>query len=219
MLRRVTEEVLDELAPDDPRARQSRRDLQRIHRAMRSVSILRGAIARLGMGRSPRRVIELGAGDGTLLLRLGQAIRPAWPATDLTLLDRVDIVSADTLAGYARLGWNVTVLQQDVWRWAEVVDTKKYELGISSLFLHHFDPPQVTLLLAALARKTDSFISCEPRRSVVSWMGSRLIGLLGANEVTRGDAVKSVTAGFAGQELSASWPEPRTDWHIDERPV
>ena len=184
---------------------------------MRSVSILRQAIARLSGVRSPRRIIELGAGDGTLLLRLSAAIRPAWPAVELTLLDRVDIVSADTLAGYARLGWDVRVLPQDVWRWAEAADTARYDLGISSLFLHHFDPPQVTLLLAAVARRTAAFVSCEPRRSVLAWMGSRLIGLLGVNEVTRGDAVKSVLAGFAGQELSASWPEPRAAWHIDER--
>jgi hypothetical protein len=44
---------------------------------------------------------------------------------------------------------------------------------------------------------------------------SRLLGLIGCNEVTRHDAVVSVRAGFVDQELSALWPE-RTRWHLQE---
>ena len=38
---------------------------------------------------------------------------------------------------------------------------------------------------------------------------------IGANEITRHDAVASVRAGFRGQELSALWPEPDR-WRLQE---
>ena len=216
VLRSVTPELLDELPPDDPRAVHSRNDLRRIHRVMRSVSILRSAALQLNLLKSPRRIIELGAGDGTLMLRLARALHPNWPAIDLTLLDRWDVVSPDTRAGFVRLGWNVTVLREDALVWAAKRDSSRYDLGVASLFLHHFDKPQLRLLLAALAEKADAFIACEPCRGRVALAGSWMVGLLGAKRVTRVDAVKSVEAGFTGRELTSSWPNPQGAWRIVE---
>ena len=92
----------------------------------------------------------------------------------------------------------------------------RYHLGVATLFLHHLDAAQLHQLLAGLALKTDAFIACEPRRDAFARLGSRLVGLLGANAVTRSDAVKSVAAGFAGSELSAGWPDARAGWQVDE---
>jgi hypothetical protein len=50
------------------------------------------------------------------------------------------------------------------------------------------------------------FVACEPRRSALALGASRLVGLIGCNEVTRYDAPISVRAGFAGRELSGLWP-------------
>jgi SAM-dependent MidA family methyltransferase len=50
---------------------------------------------------TPRRILELGAGDGTLLLRLARSFAPAWPEVELTLLDQHDLVSPDTRAAFA----------------------------------------------------------------------------------------------------------------------
>jgi GNAT superfamily N-acetyltransferase len=212
----VTAELLDELAPEDPRARRSRRDLQRIHRAMRSVSVLRQGIARLGLAAAPHRIIELGAGDGTLLLRLVRAIHPLWVGSEITLLDRHDLVAAGTLAAYRRLGCSITRLQTDALEWAQTPGAERYQLGVATLFLHHFDDNQLRRLLAALARRTDAFVACEPRRDGLARLASRLVGLLGANAVTRADAVKSVAAGFTGRELSSGWPDGCADWRLDE---
>jgi hypothetical protein len=214
--RLVTAELLDVLAPEDPRACRSRRDLQRIHRAMRSVSVLRKGIARLGLEAAPRRIIELGAGDGTLLLRLVRAIHPQWLGAEITFLDRHDLIAAGTRAAYRRLGCSVRTLQADALEWAQTPDAEQYQLGVATLFLHHLDGNQLQLLLAALARKTDAFIACEPRRDVLARLGSRLVGLLGANAVTRADAVKSVAAGFTGRELSTAWPDVCAAWRFDE---
>lgn len=214
--RLVTAELLDDLAPTDPRAGRSRRDLQRIHRALRSVSVLREGIARLGLAAAPRSIIELGAGDGTLLLRLLRTMHPPWIGAEITLLDRHDLVTTGTRAAYRRLGCSVRILQADALEWAQTPGEQQYELGVATLFLHHLDGDQLPRLLAALALRTDAFVACEPRRGVLARLGSRLVGLLGANAVTRADAVKSVAAGFTGRELSTGWPDVCADWRLDE---
>lgn len=214
--RRVEPELLDELAPDDARAQRSRRDLQRVHLAMGSLSQLKKAIARLRLGQSPASIVELGAGDGTLLLRLARALDPPWPSVDLTLLDRHDIVSPDTLRDYRTLGWRVTVRCEDALDWAAQRDTPPVDLCIASLFLHHFDGAELRRLLAGIESRSNAFIACEPRRNTVAHLGSRLIGVLGVNAVTRNDAVTSVAAGFSGRELSAVWPDGSDIWWVDE---
>ena len=114
----VLPELLDELSPVDPRACRSRRDLQRVHRAMGSLMILKRALARLRLAARPRRILELGAGDGSLMLRLAQALRPPWTDVSITILDRHDVVSAQTREAYRALGWRLTVLRKDALEWA-----------------------------------------------------------------------------------------------------
>lgn len=215
----VEPEELDGLAADDPRGRRSRRDLQRVHRAMRSVAILRGAVSRLRLASQPVRILELGAGDGTLLLRFARAQRPRWTGLELTLLDRVDLLSERTRLGYRELGWQVSVIRADVLDWARAPHSARYDLCCANLFLHHFDAAPLAMLLGAVAAASDAFVACEPRRSGFALLGSRLIGLLGANDVTREDAVKSVVAGFTGRELSAAWGRPPGDWNVEEFPA
>jgi hypothetical protein len=248
--RRVEPEELDGLAADDPRGRRSRSDLRRVHVAMRSVANLQRAVARLRLAVQPRRILELGAGDGTLLLRFARVQRPRWNGVELTLLDRVDLVSAETLAGYRKLGWQVNFLRADALEWAASrqlrsdetrtdddhngdrsnndrddrrngdrgYDDGRYDLCFANLFLHHFEPAPLVLLMHAVAAATDAFVACEPRRSNIARLGSRLIGLLGAGEVTRQDAVKSVAAGFTDRELSTAW-STRGGWNLVEFPA
>ena len=77
---------------------------------------------------------------------------------------------------------------------------------IANLFLHHFDAAGLKTLLSSVAQRTRMFIACEPRRSGFALVGSRLLGVIGCNDVSRHDAVVSVRAGFDGRELSALWP-------------
>lgn len=215
----VLPETLDFLAPDDPRATRSRRDLRRVHRTMRTVSVVKDALRRLNLASPPRRVLELGGGDASLLLRLAKALRPRWPDVSLTVLDRHDVVGAQTRAAYHTLGWQLHVTRQDALEWATGLKTQHYDLCISSLFLHHFDDEALPGLLRAIAASCDGFIACEPRRNTLSHLGSRIIGVIGANRVTREDAVTSVAAGFKGQELTALWPNDEQRWSCREYPA
>jgi Methyltransferase domain len=215
LTRVMSPELLDELDPNDPRAMRSRRDLRRLHRAMGSLSILSAAIAKLRLRALPARILELGAGDASLLLRLARA-QPQWRGVALTVLDRHDVLSHDTREAYDQLGWKLTVLHTDVFDWVSKQDSQHFDLCITSLFLHHFDMAALATVMAAIAAHSDAFVACEPRRNTFTWLGSRLVGLLGANAVTRSDAVKSVEAGFADQELLATWPNLHADWWCEE---
>jgi hypothetical protein len=212
----VLPELLDDMAPDDPLAQRSRRDLQRIHIVMGTLATLRRALARLRLSPRPRRILELGAGDGTLLLRLARTLAAHWPDVELTLLDRQDLIGRETREAYRGLGWHVSVVTTDALGWARTRCARHYDLCVTALFLHHFAEQELGEVLAAVAARSDAFVACEPRRDAWAWLGSRLVGVIGGNRVTRSDAVSSVAAGFAGHELSLAWPDPDNRWALQE---
>lgn len=221
MPRFVATETLDHLAADDPVARRSRRDLVRVHRAMGTRSIvIRGwqALVSPERANAPLKILEIGAGDGALLLGVARSLVPAWPHVQLTLLDRLDIVSPATLASYSDLGWSARVEVADVLEWAaRTADVApRWDLITTTLFLHHFEGRQLDAILARVASSADRFFACEPRRAWLAVAGSHLVGAIGANAVTREDAVLSVHAGFRGSEITARWPPGDTDWQCRE---
>ena len=223
--RSVEAETLDHLAPDDPAAQRSRRDLQRVHRAMRTRSVLlpvvRDAVA---AARPAPRLLEIGAGDGTLMLGVARA-GAAWPChVELTLLDRQPLLAPRTVDEYAACGWDARAQVSDVFDWAhddvQVEASPRWSLIVATLFLHHFEEPALRELLGAVARRCDRFFACEPRRGWIALAGSHLVGALGTNAVTRQDAVLSVHAGFSGRELSGHWPQGARDaWRLREGAV
>lgn len=226
--RTVLPEGLDSLAEDDPAAMRSRRDLRRVHRAMGTRSILLRAMREMAAARSahaPLRMLELGAGDGSLMLGVAGALAKEWPRVELTLLDRQALIDHRTLDAYARLGWTAVPAAADVNDWAGATTDPLQRGGagwdwvLANLFLHHFDAVQLAVLMRAISGRTDRFLACEPRRDRFALAGSHLVGAIGANAVTRQDAVLSVHAGFTGQEMTASWPSDDPRWQLHEHPA
>lgn len=219
MPRRVSAENLDHLAASDPAARGSRQDLLRVHHAMGTRGIVahgwRQLLPRPPLD-TPLRILELGAGDGRLLLAVAQALSSSWPRVHLTLLDRLDLVHPTTVAAYARLGWTVNLQVADVLDWASTDTGPRWDLISTTLFLHHFEGEALARVLQAATRRSDRFFACEPRRAWPALAGSHLVGALGANAVTRNDAVLSVRAGFRSQELSELWTGPAALWRLEE---
>ena len=214
--RRVRPEALDSLAADAPEAMRSRRDLERINRVMGARRIVAGALLAAPLTSAPRRLTELGAGDGTLMLRIARTLAARWPGVDVTLLDRQRLVDADTLAGFRALGWTARMETADVLEWTARRAGDDCDVIVANLFVHHFDDGPLAGLLAAIAARTRIFCACEPRRERLPLVGSRLVGCLGANAVTRADAVLSVHAGFRGRELSVLWPQADGRWTLTE---
>jgi hypothetical protein len=126
------------------------------------------------------------------------------------------LVDRATVEAYAAIGWAARVVKLDVLDWARDPIDSQFDLCVASLFLHHFATDELRLLLRAVASRVSSFVACEPRRDTATRIASRLVGLLGANSVTRADAVASVAAGFTGHELSDLWPAEGRRWALRE---
>lgn len=221
MPRDVQPELLDDLDPSDPQAVGSRADLRRLNFIMGHEGILAEAMLRhleaATVDTRPLRVVELGAGDGTLLLGLARRWSASGVTANVTMLDRQDLVSASTRQAFAALNWSVDCVTTDVLSWLEQ-SSPRVDVILANLFLHHFSDPLLAKLLEKTARQTRLFVACEPRRSALALMAARLLWLLGCNAITRHDAVVSVRAGFAGHELSALWPADG-GWSTSEHPA
>lgn len=207
-LRQVHAEWLDSLAPGDPLAIASRRDIRRINRLIATHALLRAPLDRILCGATSNRIVELGAGEGLTLLQLARHHGRNWPKVRLELLDMQPVVSARTLAGYRDLGWDVEVIRADVFDWLARPASGAAPVIVANLFMHHFEGERLRALLQGIAARASAFLCCEPRRSRTALAFSRLLGVIGCNEITRHDAMVSVRAGFNAQELSALWPHP-----------
>jgi hypothetical protein len=212
--RRVETEWLDVLPPGDPRAQRSRRELTRVNALMANAGIVAAELR--AMGKVPREIADLGAGDGRFALRLARALGTPPAGARLTLVDRQDVVDQASRKGLEALGWRVESVQADVAEWLASPAAAR-ESMVANLFLHHFDDAPLARLLALIAQRTRRFVACEPRRSALAATGARLLGAIGCGEVTRHDAVLSVRAGFAGAELRDLWT-PEAGWIVQEGP-
>jgi hypothetical protein len=211
--RRLETELLDVLPADDAAAMRSRRDLRCLNQVMLHPAIMARRMLRHSVD-APRRIIELGAGDGSLMLRLSRRLARHWSGVAVILVDRQDIVSRETRQAISSLGWREDRVTQDVFEYLAVAEPA--DIIIANLFLHHFQRSQITDIFTRCAKLAPVLIALEPRRTTLPLLGSRLIWLLGCNHVSRHDAVASVRAGFRDSELSALWPD-RQGWNLDER--
>ena len=166
-------------------------------RAVRSRGDLRRINAIMGNARiiarhlgTAQRIADLGGGDGSLLR--GLANRRGLKIINVDRIHGLDVF--DFLASPAA----------------------PLDAFVANLFLHHLDAAGLRRLFALAAARAPLFIACEPRRSRLALAASRLVGLIGANDVTRHDSVISVRAGFRDRELSAAWP---AGWQLLERPA
>ena len=190
-------EILDHLAAEDPRALRSRRDLARINAVMRQSAIMAKALSSFP---APK------------FLSVAPRLARRWPGVKILILDQQAIVSAGTRSQFAALGWDCEVLQGDIFQTLPQIAP---DIVTVNLFLHHLDDVALARLLALVAERAKGFVACEPRRSTFALLASHLVFALGANDVTRHDAVASVRAGFRASELSKLWPQNR-GWQLGE---
>ena len=214
MKRIVQSELLDTLPPNDPRAVHSRQDLRRVNGWMRNHVIMADELLEALNQQPLQQITELGAGDGDFLFRVAQRLSPFWPNVMATMIDWQKNVTGETLVAFAALGWRAEAVVTNVFQWPKA-STPSGPV-IANLFLHHFENPPLAALLNLISQRVDLFIALEPRRSCWPEFCSRLLWVVGCNDVTRHDALVSVRAGFSGQELSRLWPNNQ-NWRLTEQ--
>jgi len=205
----IEPEWLDALRADDPRAQRSRGDLRRLNCFMNSAGLIGRALRQFP---APKRVLDVGAGDGAFALRV--ATRRQWRNTELILVDRNGDIAAPVRDSFRAMHCSVEFRRCDALSGlAQIGDV---DVAFVNLFLHHFENLQLKQLLTKIASSCRIFVACEPRRTPFTLFASRCVGLFGCNDVTRHDAVVSVRAGFKGNEVSQLWPAPAS-WSLSER--
>lgn len=218
MQRRITPEILDYLPASDPEAIQSRRDLAGINRLMGHVHlwtrILTTTAAKIPKDR-PVRIVDLGAGDGSLGWRAARSAGNIRSDVHWVAVDRHPFRCPQAEALYRRLGWRLEIIEADVMEWLGSGGESVADLMICNLFLHHFEEARLRMLLAMASRRCDRFVGLEPLRSHFTLACSYCLGFLGCNRVTRHDAPVSVRAGFRAGEMARMWPA--TGWCLNDR--
>ncbi len=190
MTRLVEPELLETLSEDHPDAIKSRQDLRLVNAIMRNHRWLISEVKRhLQPG---WRVLEIGAGDGTLGRRLvNEGVCAADHLCGLDLVEK-------PVAWPAEARW----ISGDLLAQSPLPDA---EIIITSLFLHHFHEGQLRHLGALLPPSCKVLIAAEPSRHFFHQIQGRLFATLtGMNYVTKYDMKVSIRAGFRRNELGDS---------------
>lgn len=216
MVRSLQAELVDELPPEHPEAIKTRRDLRRINHLMGHAGILARALDSVRPREHGVRIIEIGAGDGEMFLRVAQRLGDKCNDVDVTFVDLQDLLRDETKAAFSVLDWRVHCVKSDVLQWLSDTASEKSDVIIANLFLHHFSDAQLSNLFSLAAKKAEALIALEPRRAGWPLLCARALALIGFSPVTCHDAPISVQAGFTGRELSALWPQNGA-WELTER--
>jgi hypothetical protein len=211
----VPNEIPDGLPKAGPRAVHARRGLQRINQHMGSKLLMLHAIRHAALPR-PKRILHLGADDGSLMLALVQSLAAKWPRAQLGLLGSGNQVALPTLQAIQRLGWQTEILQQGVLVWSTQPYDEGWDLVLADHCMHRFEGDALRQLLGAISSRSKAFIACEPRRSRFALSGSRLMGLFADNGLTQQEAMLHIQSGFCKRELSELWPHKYRSWNLRE---
>ena len=216
MERVVKPELLDELPPQDPQALRSRRDIRWLNVLMGHPGLMTRFLKQCPDGRSGRRLVELGAGDGHFLLSVARRLRKHWRKADATLVDRLDVVDPQVREGFDLVRWRLRVEVTEAVAWLRQAPPESTGVVCCNLLLHQLPEESLAELFRLAARTAPVFIALEPRRSWWPHFCARFLPLAGCGPVTCHDGLVSMRAGFANRELSALWPEAGR-WELTER--
>ncbi|MGA2052922.1 MAG: hypothetical protein ABSH19_06400 [Opitutales bacterium] len=202
MRREVQPELLDQLPPDHPDAQHNRRDLRFFNAVMGNHRWIEAVLKRhLRMG---DRLLELGAGEGDLGLRL----RRKWGNRPIP---------------YAGLElWARPAAWPGTWDWRredilKFADYAHYNIILGNLILHQFEDAALTELGRRWREQARLLVFCEPARSALHLAQLPLARLAGINHVSRHDARVSIQGGFRGRELAQLLGVDEAPWRVRVR--
>lgn len=214
--RKLHPEILDELPAQDARAQRSRRDLRRVNAWMGNSRHIADQLQIAAQRRPPQRVVDLGSGDGYLLLRCLNRLSGLPEGLEVLLVDCQRAADPAVLASLQARNFVPRVIEAEAARWLQQMPVGPNTWVLANLFLHHFSEEILRRILSTLADKTHLCCACEPHRDRWSLIAARLLWMIGAGPVTCHDAKVSVRAGFRPRELSALWPSG-SGWSTFER--
>lgn len=189
MRKRVVEdEWLDRLPPNDPAAIRSRADLRRINFVMGNERWIT-RVVREFPDAAQRGIVELGAGDGVLSLKIARE----FPQVPVTAYDLAPPPDREALHSGCRIDWRVGDIFQQPAPTGGIL--------VANLFLHHFEGNDLKRL-GAWCDGFEVLVFNEPNRAWLPlWLGTLAWPFI--HPVTRHDMPVSIRAGFREGEIPA----------------
>jgi 2-polyprenyl-3-methyl-5-hydroxy-6-metoxy-1,4-benzoquinol methylase len=198
MQRVVEPEIIDQLPPDHPDVVRSRIDLKVINFLMGNERWIARQIREFPEARA-KGVLEIGAGEGTLLEKLAKH-HPGIPLKACDLAPRPPWLEDGIV-------WD----QRDVF---ECLAEESGGILAANLFLHHFEEPELRRF-APLMRNFELICINEPFRTAQTIMDARFM-LPFVGRATKHDMVVSIKAGFVPGELPELLGLAGPDWQVRE---
>jgi SAM-dependent methyltransferase len=195
--RRATDpELLDEGVPDDEALR-SLADIRFVNRWLGNRGQLASIVRPYLEASSQPRLLDVGCGSADIPAHL---LRKAPPPT---VAVGVDIKLLHLAAGPRE----VRRVRADVR--ALPFPPRSFDVVLASLFLHHFDAPEVAAVLRALFALTRrALVINDLRRARVPYVFARAtFPLLLRSRVSRNDGLLSIRRAFTPDELEAAFAE------------
>jgi SAM-dependent methyltransferase len=177
--------------------------LARINRvSLTDRRILREVVRLAPLSPHPVRVLDVGCGDGDVLLRVGSLARSRGVEVELHGCDISEVALERARERAAARGFAIDLTRCDVIR-APLPDGP-FSLVTCSLFLHHFSDDDAAGLLSRMAAAGRTLFVQDLRRTrlgfLLAWVG--VYGLT-RSRVARVDGLRSVRAAFTVQEAWA----------------
>lgn len=206
MQHRVLEqELLDTLPHDDPDALASRQDIEVINQIMGSFRWIQRQLREHAP--TTGRIVELGAGDGSLIHQIARAspeLAARWTGLDLAPRPKGLPLGVQWVQG--------DFLQSDASKNA----LAEAGVVVANLILHHFTGDQLRKLAPRLQHARVLLVS-EPARYWHHYLQARLLSLMCEfNHVTMCDMRLSIRAGFRPGELPRALMLDHEQWSIEE---
>jgi 2-polyprenyl-3-methyl-5-hydroxy-6-metoxy-1,4-benzoquinol methylase len=197
-------EIIDQPGLDVDRHRRALRGLERINAWSGSVRLFWPALRALARRHAPRpvRVLDVGSGGGDVLRTLcRRAARSELPMV-LEGCDRSAPAVAFAQERAAAAGADIRffvadILQKDL--------PCEYDAVVCSLFLHHFNEDQATIVLRRMAAASRGLVLVNDlRRCFAGWLLAHTAGrLLTTSPVVHVDGPRSVAAAWTRAEILA----------------
>ncbi len=190
--------MIDQLPPDHPDVVRSRVDLKMINFLMGNERWIARQVGVFPAARA-KGVLEIGAGEGTLLNRLDRKYQG------------IPLRACDLAPRPAKLAERIIWDQRDVF---ECLAEAEGGILAANLFLHHFEDPELERFRDLLG-KFEVICINEPYRTAQTVMDARFI-LPFVGRATKHDMMVSIRAGFLPGELPERLGLDRGEWHVRE---
>jgi 2-polyprenyl-3-methyl-5-hydroxy-6-metoxy-1,4-benzoquinol methylase len=145
------------------------------------------------------KIIDLGCGHGDLLRLIADYARKNGYTFQLIGID----ANHATVAYAQELSKNypeISFIKMDVF--SEAFDTLEYDIALCTLFLHHFDEPDLSILLKKLAQSANlGLVINDLQRSKTAYTLFKAMGWFISNHMVVQDGLTSILRAFKRHEL------------------